>query len=151
MLSLALAVPLLAAGLALRGWAAGHLVKRKSLTRSGPYAHTRNPLYLGSLFLLLGACTAARSPILWAIFLPFYVVIHVLVIRGEQELAARTFPDEFAAYAASVPAFLPRLRPAHRAEGRFAWRQYLKNGEYNAGLGTLLAVAFLVLRLKGML
>ena len=48
-------------GLALRGWAAGHLRKNQDLADGGPYAWTRNPLYLGTLLVALGLAVAARS------------------------------------------------------------------------------------------
>src|ERR1044072_9508963 len=38
-------------GLALRAWAAGHIRKYAQLATSGPYAFTRNPLYLGRFLL----------------------------------------------------------------------------------------------------
>ena len=42
------------AGECLRLWAAGHLEKSKEVTRSGPYRHTRHPLYLGSSIIGIG-------------------------------------------------------------------------------------------------
>jgi len=48
-------------GLALRAWAAGYLHKQEVLTVTGPYAYTRNPLYLGSAVLALGVAIATRS------------------------------------------------------------------------------------------
>ncbi|HEU4837195.1 MAG TPA: methyltransferase, partial [Pyrinomonadaceae bacterium] len=46
-------------GLALRAWAAGHIRKNAQLATSGPYAFTRNPLYLGSFLLGLGFTIAS--------------------------------------------------------------------------------------------
>jgi protein-S-isoprenylcysteine O-methyltransferase Ste14 len=39
-------------GEAVRFWAAGHLIRKKELATSGPYAYVRDPLYFGRLFLL---------------------------------------------------------------------------------------------------
>src|ERR1700733_11921811 len=50
-----------AAGALLRIWAAGHIEKGKSLARGGPYAFTRNPLYLGSLVMATGVMLAGQS------------------------------------------------------------------------------------------
>src|SRR6185312_17360935 len=54
-------IPISAIGLALRGWAAGHLAKNQRLAQSGPYAATRNPLYLGTLVTALGLAVAGHS------------------------------------------------------------------------------------------
>src|ERR1700704_1355737 len=51
---------LLLPGLLLRGLASGHVQKDKQLTTSGPYGYTRNPLYLGSLFMAAGFAIAGR-------------------------------------------------------------------------------------------
>src|SRR4030081_1397105 len=61
-------------GLALRAWAAGYLHKQEVLTVTGPYAYTRNPLYLGSAVLALGAGIATRSWIS-AVILIFYFTV----------------------------------------------------------------------------
>jgi len=148
-LSLAVALPLFLAGLAIRAWAAGHLVKRKELTTSGPYAHSQNPLYLGSFLLMLGACVAARSPWLPLVFLPAFALIHVPVVRAERELNRHHFGERFDEYAARVPAFVPALRPRVEVHDSWSSRRYLANLEYNAAVGVLAAVLFLLLRLRG--
>ena len=58
-------------GVMLRGWAAGFIRKDRELTTSGPYAHTRNPLYLGSFLIGLGVVLAAGR---WELLLLFAVV-----------------------------------------------------------------------------
>ena len=58
--SLLLGMPLALAGLIVRGWAAGHIVKNERLATSGPYAHTRNPLYFGSFLIAAGFAIAAH-------------------------------------------------------------------------------------------
>ena len=71
-------------GLLLRGLASGHVQKDKQLTISGPYAYTRNPLYLGSLFLAAGFAIAARSWSIVAIMVLMFALIYVPVIAGEE-------------------------------------------------------------------
>jgi protein-S-isoprenylcysteine O-methyltransferase Ste14 len=58
--SLAVGLPVSFVGLAIRGWAAGHLEKNTALTDSGPYAWVRNPLYIGTLTVAAGLAIAAR-------------------------------------------------------------------------------------------
>ena len=55
-------------GLALRAWATGHLRKNDALATTGPYAYTRNPLYLGSFVIGLGFTIAAGRLILGLVF-----------------------------------------------------------------------------------
>ena len=47
-LTLGVGVAMALIGLTIRAWAAGHIVKNDRLATTGPYAHTRNPLYFGS-------------------------------------------------------------------------------------------------------
>src|SRR5438270_12818918 len=63
---------LLVPGLLLRALASGHVQKDRQLTTSGPYAYTRNPLYLGSLILAAGFVVAARSWWIPAILLAIF-------------------------------------------------------------------------------
>ena len=99
----------LCSGLALRAWAAGCLAKNQQLATGGPYAYTRNPLYLGTLLVAAGLSIAARSPGLGALF----AAVFVCVSAGDPErigVLARSIRD-YAAYAAAVPLLLPRLTP----------------------------------------
>ena len=54
---LALVLP----GLWLRGYAAGYVKKNRELTQTGPYAYTRNPLYVGSILIAAGFAVALLS------------------------------------------------------------------------------------------
>src|SRR6202158_2396479 len=80
-------------GLVLRGLASGHVQKDKQLTTSGPYAYTRNPLYLGSLMLAAGFAIAVRSLGIFACLLLLFAVIYIPVIAGEERYLRQTFPD----------------------------------------------------------
>ncbi len=67
-LSMAVGVPISLLGLALRAWAAGCLAKNRELATGGPYAYTRNPLYIGTLLVAAGLAAASRSPGLALLF-----------------------------------------------------------------------------------
>ena len=140
--SLLACLPLAIAGLALRAWAAGHLRKNMTLTRSGPYAWVRNPLYLGTLAALCGTLIGAAQATLAVVVLIAFVLIYTPVVEQEEQHLRQIFPD-YAAYAASVPQFLPRP-PRDRAPQRFDWAIYLRNREYKALFGFLWAYAFLL-------
>jgi protein-S-isoprenylcysteine O-methyltransferase Ste14 len=141
--SLAYGLPVSLVGLAVRAWAAGHLAKNQTLAASGPYAYTRNPLYLGTLLVAAGLAVATRSVGLGALFAGVFVGIYLPVIQLEQQHLRSLFP-EYAAYAARVPALLPRLTPAPSAPRAFQWKFYMKNREYQAAAG-FLAGALLLL------
>jgi protein-S-isoprenylcysteine O-methyltransferase Ste14 len=137
---------LLIPGLLLRGLAAGHVQKDRELTTSGPYAFTRNPLYLGSLILAAGFALAARSPIILGLLFLMFVVIYVPVIAGEERYLRRTFPD-YADYARHVPRFWLRLTRYGNQQGAFSSALYWKHREYNAILGCVIVLAVLCLKL----
>src|SRR5499427_1021080 len=63
-------------GLLLRAWASGHLRKNEALATTGPYAYTRNPLYLGSFLIGIGFTIAAGQVLLVIVF-----VIMILIGR----------------------------------------------------------------------
>ncbi len=136
-------------GLAIRAYAAGYLQKQAILTTTGPYAHTRNPLYFGSSILGLGASIAMNSWWSATLLLVYFAVVYSFVMRREEIELRGHHGAEFDAYAQSVPLFFPRLTPAPQAgspQGAFSWAQYRKNHEYQAGLGfLLLLVALLVI------
>jgi protein-S-isoprenylcysteine O-methyltransferase Ste14 len=134
-------------GLMVRGWAAGTIHKERELTTTGPYAFTRNPLYVGSFFLGLGITIAGGHWIWPVLFLAFYVGVYGRTMSGEAALLGELFGDRFHHYAAHVPALAPRLTP-YRAPGQtgggFTLAQYRRNREWEAALGALTGFAFLV-------
>jgi protein-S-isoprenylcysteine O-methyltransferase Ste14 len=147
-LFLALSLVLVVPGLLLRGYASGYVKKNSELTVTGPYAHTRNPLYLGSMMIAFGFALAARSVWIAVAMVVLFAVIYVPVIRSEEEYLRSVFP-EFDAYAARVPRLLPRITAAVEsgaAEGVFSGTLYRKHREYNALLGAVGMYAALILK-----
>jgi protein-S-isoprenylcysteine O-methyltransferase Ste14 len=136
---------MIALGLLLRASASGHVRKNEQLATTGPYAHTRNPLYLGSLIMAAGFGVAGRNWWIAAIIIVFFLAIYLPVIRGEEAFLRAKFP-EFAAYAAKVPRLLPRLG-AFETGGEFSWELYKKHREYNALIGSLVLSAILIAKL----
>lgn len=136
------------AGLLVRAWASGHIRKNDRLAISGPYAHTRNPLYLGSFVLGLGFTIAAGRPfLLGGLFAALFLGIYLPVMRVESKTLEGLFGDEYVRYARAVPLFFPRLTPYDDAESsdvRFDANLYLRYREYRAALGLLLAWGVLV-------
>lgn len=133
-------------GLVLRGLASGHVQKDKQLTTSGPYAYTRNPLYLGSLMLAAGFAIAARSWWIVAIMLLMFAVIYIPVIAGEERYLRQTFPD-YDDYARHVPRMLPRLTPYGSGQSAYSSARYWKHREYQASIGCAVVLAILLIKL----
>jgi len=138
-------------GLLIRALASGHVRKNESLATSGPYAYTRNPLYLGSLLMGMGFCVAARSWWVGVALVVMFFAIYLPVIRDEEAFLRRTFP-EFEEYARRVPRMLPRIssQPSSEKEvpAGFSLDLYLKHHEYNALLGALATTAALIVKMK---
>ena len=148
---LAWSVAPVVAGLLLRGYAAGYVKKNAELTRTGPYAYTRNPLYLGSMLVAFGFAVGAGRVWLGALLLGLFLAIYWPVILGEEAYLRSAFPA-FGAYAAAVPRLLPRLTPARfgtgpTGAGRFSPERYRHHHEYNAVMGAAGLYAALLLRM----
>jgi len=137
---------IVAAGLGLRAWASGHVSKAAEITQSGPYAYTRNPLYLGSIIVGIGFAVAALSPWIAVAMAVTFMVIYVPVI-GWEERWLRANLQGFEEYAARVPRLIPRMTPAG-APGSFSRARYMKHREYNALLGAIAAIVALILKLQ---
>ncbi|MCI0402562.1 MAG: hypothetical protein L0212_03460 [Acidobacteria bacterium] len=158
-LLLAAGAALVTLGLLVRAWAAGHLRRDLPLTVSGPYAHVRHPLYLGSALALAGFALAGGQALVAIAAGAYFLLLFVPVLRHEDEERRGRASERHAAYAAQVPAFFPRLpfgsaqglrRPANRLEGserRFEWSVFLSNREWRAEVGCALLLALLYARM----
>jgi protein-S-isoprenylcysteine O-methyltransferase Ste14 len=133
-------------GVFLRGLASGHVKKNEELTTSGPYAYTRNPLYLGSLIMAIGFAIAARSLWVLLVMLVMFVAIYLPVIRSEESYLRQRFSN-FEEYARSVPRLRPRLSAYRNRSGAFSRALYWQHREYNAILGTAAVLAVLAAKL----
>jgi protein-S-isoprenylcysteine O-methyltransferase Ste14 len=135
-------------GLWVRALAAGHLHKQEMLTVSGPYAHTRNPLYFGSAILTAGAAVAMNSWIAAVLLLGYFALFYSVVMRKEEGELRFHHGEAFEGYARVVPLFFPRIAAAKLGLGverAFSFAQYKKNREFRAAIGFLLLLALLVI------
>ena len=146
---LSLGSVMILAGLLIRALASGHVRKNEALATTGPYAYTRNPLYLGSLLIGIGFAVAARSWWVSAVLVVMFFAIYVPVIRGEEKFLRDKFP-EFDEYAQRVPRMLPRFTAARSGDdgGGFSMELYLQHREWNALLGSVLLAGALILKMK---
>jgi len=140
-------------GLWVRTYAAGYLHKQEVLTVTGPYAYTRNPLYLGSAILAVGAGLATQSWISVSVLIVYFAVFYSMVMQREAKELRLRHGASFEAYASAVPLFIPRLTAAKLtgdSAGSFSFAQYKKNHEWQAAVGFLflLLVLLLIWRLR---
>ena len=135
-------------GLAIRAWASGHIRKNSALATSGPYAFTRNPLYLGSFLLGVGFTIASGFWPLGILFALLFLGIYFPVMRVESATLAELFGKEFQDYARQVPLFFPRITPYRNGDSanRFDSSLYMRYREYRAALGLVIAWALLAFK-----
>lgn len=162
-LALAIGMPTAAVGLAIRASAAGHVRKDKVLTITGPYAYSRNPLYLGSLIIGIGFAVASRSIWVLIALVALLLAIYFPLIFAEEHYLRATFPD-YDEYASNVPRLLPTFRVSRssfrdsrtgqqletrnaKLETAFSTELYRKHREYRATLGALAVFAILVAKI----
>jgi len=147
-------------GLIVRGAASGHLRKDRELAVGGPYARTRNPLYLGSALLAAGFVVAGRSVWAGALVTVYFAVFYYTVMRNEERDLHDRFGAAFDEYAQRVPLFLPNITGGRASEPssaggaagaangqKFSWAQYRRNREYRAFIGTITGLGILWLRM----
>jgi len=156
--SLTLVLP----GLAVRAAASGTVRKDRELTVTGPYAYTRNPLYLGSALIAAGFALALFDWPVALVIAAVFAAVYIPVIASEERFLRSAFAG-FDDYCRLVPRFIPRLTPAKFIEkkdlpsgsapvtsdapGGFSLALYLQHREYNAALGAaLLYFSLLYLR-----
>ena len=130
-------------GLAIRGWASGHIRKASTLAISGPYAYTRNPLYLGSFLMGVGFTIAAGVWWLALAFAILFLGIYFPVMRVEVEDMRRIFGSEFDDYESNVPLFFPRFTVWRQTGTKFDSELYLRYREYRAAIGVAAAIGVL--------
>ena len=148
-LTLALGGAVALPGLALRAWATGHLRKNDALAVTGPYAYTRNPLYLGSFLIGVGFTVASGRFVLGFLFAALFLGIYVPVMRVESATLAELFGESYERYLKAVPLFLPRFSPYRdrtKLRARFDAALYKRYREYQAAVGLVIAWALLALK-----
>jgi protein-S-isoprenylcysteine O-methyltransferase Ste14 len=151
---------LIVAGQLLRVWAAGHLVKNKRLTTTGPYAYVKNPLYIGAITIVIGFCIVGmppwnlewslRNPRLWLYVLfiaAFFLYYMPRKIKIEGDRLREIYGDAYTRYEQAVPDMLPRLTPYRSGDPiKFSWAQAVDNSEHGTIMSLCLGLGLIVLR-----
>jgi Phospholipid methyltransferase len=135
------------AGLVVRALAAGYLKKQEALATAGPYAWTRNPLYLGSTVMGLGLVVAGNAWLAAAIVAAYFLAFYPAVIRREEEELRARYGSAYEQYAREVPLFWPQPPRRHVEAAPFSWALYLRNHEQRAAVGFLAALLLLLAKM----
>jgi len=123
-----------AVGEGVRIWAAGHLEKGREVTASGPYRFLRHPLYVGSGIITLGFVVASRSILVMLLATVYLGLTYTAAIRREEAFLTERFGAAYPDYRAG------RLPGAQR---RFSLERAIRNREYRAVAGVLVALSVL--------
>lgn len=129
----------------LRVWASGYIRKERELATSGPYSLTRNPLYLGNFLIGAGFCIASWQILSIPIFILYFLIFYIPLIRIEEERMKEIFREDYIQYKKSVPVFFPRFGKIKKS-GKFSLRNFKDNKEWRAIISTL--IFYLAILLK---
>jgi protein-S-isoprenylcysteine O-methyltransferase Ste14 len=136
-------VALVLAGLAIRSWAAGTLHKDAEVTTVGPYSLVRNPLYIGSMLMIVGFCILIGQETLLLLIAPTFALLFAATVSHEERALAKRFGAAWHSYAAVTPRFFPRrMIPS---DSHWSLKQWRKNREYQAVVATALGLVGLQL------
>jgi protein-S-isoprenylcysteine O-methyltransferase Ste14 len=142
------------AGQTVRAWVLGQVADGTSgqnerlgateLNTEGPYARTRNPLYLGNLLITLGVCACAHSAVLLASVALLFAGQYAAIVAAEERFLRERFGARFEEYCASVPRLWPRFRRGVPAVARsWSWRRALGKEHNPAAAWMALVLALL--------
>ena len=142
-LTLAVGTGVAVIGLLIRAWASGHIRKARELAISGPYAYTRNPLYVGSFLMGVGFTVASGVWWLALLFSALFIGIYLPVICVEKDDIREIFGADYDEYAEHVPMLIPRFTRWRKTGLKFDFQLYLQYREYQAAIGVALAIGVL--------
>lgn len=103
-------------GATLRFYSSGFLRKEAKLAVGGPYAYTRNPLYLGTFIMALGATISVGAiGLSLAMGLVFFLNYHYVIEHEEGKLPSY-FGNNYLKYCELVPRFIPQFTAPAKEE-----------------------------------
>lgn len=140
-------IPVIFLGETLRIWSQGHIEKRTRLANSGPYAHTRNPLYLSNFLIGLGFVLVLSNCCFMLAYLIGFFVLYYGTILEEEKFLLKEYGYMYEEYCRRVPRFFPSLTPYESRSGHgFQWALVWKHGEHITFSTILLLLVVLFLR-----
>ncbi|MCF6275973.1 MAG: isoprenylcysteine carboxylmethyltransferase family protein, partial [Robiginitomaculum sp.] len=76
--------------------------KDSNMIETGPFARSRNPIYLSMLIVFVGVCFIADAPAAMLFAIPTYLALRYYVIAREEAYLTRRFGDEYISYQSRV-------------------------------------------------
>jgi hypothetical protein len=134
-------------GEGIRIWAAGHLQKNEVLTVTGPYAHVKNPLYIGSILITAGFCILADSLYLLAaafFMFCFHYIPYKKKVEGER--MKKIFGSQYEDYDGKVPDYLPRWTSYSNEKVAWQFKCFIENSEEGILLILLAGIVLILSR-----
>jgi protein-S-isoprenylcysteine O-methyltransferase Ste14 len=109
-----------------------HAVYAERLVQGGVFSHSRNPLYLGNILIVLGLAVIANSTYVFLVGLPFFLLAYAAIIAAEEDYLRRKFGAEYEDYCRRVNRLWPRWAGFRKSveDMEFSWRRVVKK-EYN--------------------
>lgn len=138
---------LMLSGEVIRFVSAGTLIKFEGVTRNGIYGFVRNPLYLGSFIIGAGACLTGRNIPFTLMFLVFFPMIYLQVIRREEAWLTNRYGEPYIAYLREVPRIFPRRFDAKEIFRETSPFLAVKNRELRTVAGLAAVIAFMAFKL----
>jgi len=99
-----------------------------ALVERGIFGHSRNPLYVANMLILLGLAIAHNGWVMYLLVLPLFAFTYVAIVHAEEQYLSARFGGTYHAYCARVPRWMPRLAGlgATIREGSFNWLKVLR-------------------------
>lgn len=87
------------------------VVSENDLVTNGAYAHIRNPIFTGNIFMSIGMIIAVGGglPHLLFIGLFFFPIMYQLISAYEEEMLSQQYEKSYNEYKNAVPRFYPRI------------------------------------------
>jgi len=117
------------------------------LIRTGFFAHSRNPLYLGNLLIVCGFVLIANSLWWYLLLLPGFLGMYYTIVLAEEDFLAQKFGQEYVDYCRAVRRrFIPTLTGLFQslASCGFDWKRVMRK-EYGAVCTAMAMTLFLLI------
>lgn len=124
----------------------GRRVYAEDLVTDGIYSHTRNPMYVGNLLIMIGVAIASNSWATIAVAVPLGLFMYASIVAAEEDYLRQRFGAAFTAYCRDVPRWFPRLTGLATTlrSMQFRWRRVIVK-EYGTPFGWISVLVLIAL------